>query len=207
VAAVAIVFAIAFGFGSRPAWAEDSGRGAALFDLCATCHAADGSGNRLYGAPAIAGMGEWYITAQLEKFRNGLRGAHPDDVNGLRMRPMSRTLASDADVAAVAAFVASLPATRPTPVLSGGDPIKGKALYITCGACHGVNGEGLQPLNGPSLNRTNDWYLIDQLRKYKAGIRGGSTANVPGILMRPMALALDDQAMKDVLAHIATLPE
>lgn len=200
--------AIAFGFGSRPAWAEDSGRGAKLFDLCATCHAADGSGNRLYGAPAIAGMGEWYIKAQLEKFRNGQRGAHPDDVNGLRMRPMSRMLASDADVAAVAAFVASLPATRPTPVLSGGDPIKGKAWYVTCGACHGVNAEGLQLLNGPSLNRTNDWYLIDQLRKYKAGIRGSSPADLTGILMRPMALGLpDEQAMKDVLAHIATLSD
>ena len=34
----------------------------------------------------------WYIEAQLGFFRNGGRGDHPQDIPGLRMRPMSRSL-------------------------------------------------------------------------------------------------------------------
>src|SRR5690606_22514045 len=83
-------------------------RGEALYATCASCHGDHGQGRPEYGAPAIAGLDEWYVRAQLEKFRSGARGAHPDDVAGLRMRPMARQLDGDDDVAAVAAFVAAL---------------------------------------------------------------------------------------------------
>ena len=45
---------------------------------------------------AIAGQAQWYLEAQLVKFKNGVRGAHPDDMEGSRMRPMARTLPTDA---------------------------------------------------------------------------------------------------------------
>jgi cytochrome c553 len=48
--------------------------------------------------------------------------------------------------------------------------------------------------------------LLAQLKKFKDGIRGGTLADIEGSQMRPMATALaDEQAMKDVVAHIATL--
>src|SRR5262245_63035021 len=82
--------------------AEGGEQGAQLFQLCVQCHGADGGGNSVALAPAIAGMDEWYVKAQLEKFRSGARGTHPDDVSGMRMRPMSLSLRSDEQIAAIA---------------------------------------------------------------------------------------------------------
>jgi cytochrome c553 len=93
----------------------DDARGEALFTLCAQCHGAAGGGNPAALAPAIAGLDQWYVEAQLAKFRSGVRGMHPQDTGGLRMYPMSLWLASDADAAAVAGYVAGLPAARPEP--------------------------------------------------------------------------------------------
>lgn len=201
------VILAALAFASGPALAQGTARGEKLFELCGDCHGGNGEGNQLFGGPAIAGMDRWYVQAQLEKFRTGARGAHPDDVEGLRMRPMSRTLRTDEDVAEVAAYVASLEPVSPPRSLEG-DPDKGKVLYTTCAACHGANGEGNQRLFGPPVNRTNDWYLLDQLKKYKSGVRGGNPKDTTGIMMRPMALTLpDDQAMRDVVAYMMTLSE
>ncbi len=199
------VIVAALVFASGPARAQGTARGETLFKLCSTCHGDNGEGNQLFDAPALAGMGQWYIQAQLEKFRTGVRGAHPDDVEGLRMRPMSRTLRTDEDVVEVAAYVASL-APVASPRSLEGDPEKGKILYTTCAACHGANGEGNQQLFGPALNRSSDWYLLDQLKKYRSGVRGGNPRDTTGIMMRPMALVLpDDQAMQDVVAYMMTL--
>lgn len=204
--AAAVFIAATAGLVGGNAQAQDNERGRELFDLCAQCHGAEGGGNRAYLAPSIAGLGEWYVKAQLDKFRNGQRGLHFDDISGMRMRPMAMTLASDADVAAVAKFVAALPANKPAPELEGGDPVKGQALYALCSSCHGNQGEGLQPVNGPALSHGSDWYLVDQLRKFKAGVRGSDPKDPIAIMMRPMALTLaDDQAMKDVVAYITTL--
>ncbi len=201
------VILAALAFANGPAPAQGSARGETLFELCSACHGENGEGNQLFGGPAIAGMGQWYIQAQLEKFRTGARGAHADDVEGLRMRPMSRALRTDEDVAEVAAYVASLEPVAPLRSLEG-DPDRGKILYTSCAACHGANGEGNQQLFGPAVNRTNDWYLLDQLKKYKSGVRGGNPKDTTGIMMRPMALALpDDQAMQDVVAYMMTLSD
>jgi cytochrome c oxidase subunit 2 len=181
-------------------------RGEALFDLCSTCHGPDAAGNHQYLAPSIAGLSEWYVLAQLGKFRDGRRGLHFDDLSGMRMRPMSLTLRTEEDVAAVAKYVAGLPPVKPEPQMEGGDPVRGQTLYALCSSCHGVQGEGLQPLNGPPLANTSDWYLVDQLKKFKAGVRGADPKDPIAIMMRPMALTLaDDQAILDVVAYITTL--
>ena len=188
-----------------PASAENE-RGAALFDLCTQCHGEEGQGKELYLAPAIAGMGEWYVTSQLKMFQQGARGLHHLDVGGMRMVPMSRYLKDEADVKAVAAYVASLPKTSPAPVVHGGDAGKGAAAYALCASCHGADGKGNQQMNAPRLAGTSDWYLLSALEKYKAGTRGSNPANATAMLMRGMALSLnDEQAMKDIIAHINTL--
>ena len=81
-----------------PAAAQaDRARGEALFDLCTQCHGPEGGGNEMALAPSIAGMTQWYVENQLHNFQKGIRGKHPDDVGGMRMRPMSLTLANDED--------------------------------------------------------------------------------------------------------------
>lgn len=201
--ALAVSLAIALG-GASLARADE--RAAELFELCATCHGDDASGNSLYGAPAIAGMAEWSVKTQLAKFRDGQRGMHFDDIYGMRMRPMALTLRSEEDVAAVAAHVASLPTTRPAAELHGGDAAKGKALYAPCVACHGMDAEGREQLSGSPLANVSDWYLLRQLENFKAGIRGGRPGDQTGAMMRAMSATLpDEQVMKDIIAHIMTL--
>ena len=50
----------------------DSERGAKLFDLCTQCHGDQGDGRELFLAPAIAGMGQWYVESQLKMFQKWL---------------------------------------------------------------------------------------------------------------------------------------
>lgn len=199
--------ALAVGAGCRPSQPSGEARGRALFATCAACHGDDGSGKQAYEAPAIAGLDAWYVEAQLRKFRSGARGAHPDDAAGLRMRPMSRTLPRDEDIAVIAAYVAGLPRVA-TPVTVTGNVENGRTLFATCATCHGDGAAGNQAQNAPPLNHGSDWYLVAQLAKFKAGVRGTNPADTSGATMRPMALGLaDDQAMRDVVAYIATLPD
>lgn len=183
-------------------------RGRVLFATCTPCHGDDGEGNQDYGAPAIAGLPDWYLETQLEHFRDGIRGAHPDDAAGLRMRPMVQTLRRDSDLRSVVAYVASLPAPAPPPSLSGGSAERGRAIYGTCAECHGADGRGDRERGAPDLTGASDWYLLTQLSNFKAGVRGADPRDTTGATMRPMAMALaDEQAMRDVVAYIATLPE
>jgi len=186
--------------------ADQLERGRKIFALCAQCHGEKADGNSLSLAPAIAGLKIWYIERQLKFFRSGERGLHPEDVAGMRMAPMARTLRSDEDLAAVAAYVASLPPARPEPEVHGGDPERGKTHYALCASCHGQDGAGNQQMSSPALKYASDWYLLSQLEKYRAGVRGANPGNPNGAVMRPMAMTLPDgQALKDVVAHIMTL--
>jgi cytochrome c553 len=183
-------------------------RGAELFSLCSQCHGAAGDGNPATLAPSIAGLPGWYVEGQLQKFRGGLRGTHFDDIAGMRMRPMALWLRSDDDVKAVAAYVASLPRTKPAATLVGGNATQGAALFAVCNACHGADGAGNQQLFAPPLRGATDWYLLKQLKNFKGGVRGFKPTDQNGIIMAGMAATLaDEQAMKDVIAHIMTLPK
>ena len=191
---------------ATPSHADELERGKELFALCAHCHGDNGEGVSFAKAPAIAGMAPWYSVGQLNKFRDGQRASHFDDINGMRMRPMARWLSGEADVKAVAAYIATLPPVTPAKTLAAGDATKGAALYATCSGCHGVQGEGVEPVGGPALTHMSDWYVFESLKNFKQGIRGSDPRDATGAAMRGMSMLLaDDQAIKDVLAHIATL--
>lgn len=203
---VAALAAIAFASAPAPAAADDLARGEALYGFCKQCHGSAAQGNPLFLAPAIGGLSDWYVSAQLKNFKAGVRGTNPHDLGGLRMYPMSLALKDDADIEAVAAYVASLPSPNPTPIVEGGNAAKGATSWTTCAACHGPDGAGNQALNAPRLVGGSDWYLVEALQKYKAGIRGGNPKNQPAVMMRGMALSLaDEQAIKDVVAHIMSM--
>ena len=87
------------------------------------------------------------------------------------------------------------------------DVAAGKALYATCIACHGQNGEGIRGLNGPALAGQEEWYVARQLSNYKKGIRGRGAGDTFGAQMAPMANILaDDAAIANVAAYIRSLP-
>ena len=103
---------------------------------------------------------------------------------------------------AIAAFV-SLFATS---AFAAGDADRGKALYATCGACHGANAEGMEALNAPKLAGQEEWYVIRQLKNFKDGVRGTNPKDTFGMQMAPMAMTLPtEQAMEDVAAYIKSL--
>ncbi|HIG26800.1 MAG TPA: c-type cytochrome [Verrucomicrobiales bacterium] len=62
--------------------------------LCVSCHGAEFQGNDApsISAPSHRPLDDWYILEQLEKFSKGIRGVHPKDVTGARMRPIVKDL-------------------------------------------------------------------------------------------------------------------
>lgn len=174
-----------------------------LYVMCRSCHGQQGEGNQAVGAPSILGLPEWYLLAQLEKFGNGARGAHPKDINGMRMRPVGRTLTAE-NRASMAKFVAAMPRLD-LPDTVKGNPVKGEARFQVCQSCHGKNAEGNQQLGAPPLAGASDWYLLTQLRNFKNRVRGFDAAIDPmGASMQGIAATLDDEAMKDVVSYINT---
>jgi cytochrome c553 len=181
-------------------------RGEALFDTCVPCHGSDGAGNEELRAPVIAGLPQWYVEAQLNKYQSAQRGAHPFDTVGIRMKSMSLSLDLEGDVESVAEFVAGMPVPGTPRAVVRGDAEAGESSYQTCVACHGARGEGIEALGSPPLVGQADWYLLSQLEKFKKGWRGTNQEDITGQTMRPNALLLDEAAMANVVAYIQTLP-
>ncbi|MCC6849886.1 MAG: c-type cytochrome [Deltaproteobacteria bacterium] len=91
-----------------PTLAGDATRGQALFAPCSACHGPDGGGNEALKGPRLAGQPDWYLLAQLVKFKSGARGAHKDDATGAQMRAMASTLVDERAMLDVVAYVRTL---------------------------------------------------------------------------------------------------
>ncbi len=197
----------------QPTYAEISAQkpgdptvGQGLFATCAGCHGPEGQGNPGLNAPKIAGLEAWYLVRQLQNFKAGARGAHPDDQYGQQMKPFAGMLADRGAMADVAAYVQTLSA-KPADRTVSGDTGRGARIYRTCSACHGADGQGVQALNAPRLAGMSDWYQVRQLRNFKQGIRGRHPDDIYGAQMAEMAKTLiDDEAIASVTAYIHTLP-
>lgn len=74
---------------------------------CSTCHGVDGQGLGA-GNPPLTGQSPAYLATQLELWRSAKRHNDPRDVMGAVSRPLS-----DAQIAAVSAYAASLPHPSP----------------------------------------------------------------------------------------------
>jgi len=180
----------------------DVAAGQALYTVCAACHGAQGEGNPAMNAPKLAGHGAWYLARQLLHFKQGARGAHSRDEFGKVMAPMAATLADDAAVANVAAYIGTLPDKAAAPTVKG-NALNGQKRFVTCGTCHGADGRGIEATNAPRLKGMSDWYLVTQLKNFRAGIRGSHPQDMYGSQMALMGAMLnDDQAVNDVVAYI-----
>lgn len=188
---------------ARPA--GDPAAGRSLYAMCAACHGAQGEGNPTLNAPKLSGQADWYLKRQLQYFNQGIRGAHEKDVYGRQMAPMAATLADDAAVENVVAYIATLP-DNPAATTVGENPGSGQRIYQTCAVCHGPEGQGIQAMNAPRLAGMSDWYLVTQLKNFKQGIRGAHPKDMYGTQMMSMsAILTSDQAVKELVAYINTL--
>ena len=186
------------------AHAADVAAGKTAYSVCSTCHGPNGAGNQSLNAPRVTGQFDWYLKRQIQNFKEGIRGG-AGDAYGAQMRPMAMTLANDAAVENVVAYIGTLTAPPP-PATVQGDATAGKQLYATCAACHGQKAEGNQGLNAPKLADQDDWYLVRQLQNYKSGVRGNNPKDAFGAQMKPMAAMLaNDQAINNVVVYIRSL--
>ena len=118
---------------------------------------------------------------------------------------MAATLASEAAVDNVVAYIQTLP-DEPAPQTIEGDVANGERLYTVCAYCHGSAGQGVQALNAPRAAGMSDWYLARQLQNFKDGVRGSHPTDFYGFQMGFMANVLhDEQAIDDLVAYINTL--
>jgi len=85
-------------------------RGREVFeDRCMECHRFNGEGEIVFGAAPLMGLQDWYIAAQLRKFKTGLRGAAKDDANGQKMVHVTASFIEDDEmVQSIAAWLMKL---------------------------------------------------------------------------------------------------
>jgi cytochrome c553 len=181
--------------------AADPQRGKALFVACAGCHGGSAEGVAALNAPLLAGLDSDYIVRELRMFRSGLRG-NTADTYGYMMTARAGTLPGDRAVRDVAAYIATLPVAASASSTLG-DPVRGKALYESCAACHGSEANGNAVNGSPGLRNQNDAYLRNQLRNFRSGVRGLHPEDAGGVQMRAAALLLTNpRDIEDVIAFI-----
>jgi cytochrome c553 len=81
------------------------------------------------------------------------------------------------------------------PTLAAGSADAGQAKSATCVACHGTDGNSINP-EWPNLAGQHSAYLAKQLRAFRDGQR-------ENVLMSPMAMGLSVQDLEDLAAYFA----
>jgi len=79
-------------------------------ERCMECHRYNGEGEMTFGSPPLMGLPDWYIMAQIKKFKLGHRGVAKNDANGLKMAFSSGFIESESVLHSVVAYIMSLQA-------------------------------------------------------------------------------------------------
>jgi len=137
----------------------DVAHGAQLFGICSECHGPRGEGNASGWPPQIAGQHRRVLVRELIDYRAGLRWYDPMERIAGR-----HVLGSTQDVADVAAYLESLPASPDTTPGPRRSLEKGGVLYVArCQWCHGQRGEGNDQSFVPRVAGQQYEYLLRQL--------------------------------------------
>jgi cytochrome c553 len=83
-------------------------------------------------------------------------------------------------------------------VLANGNIENGKQKAATCFACHGADGNSVDP-QYPRLAGQYNAYLVQVLHEYKDGQRNNA-------IMKGMDATLSDQDIEDIAAYFSSLP-
>ena len=170
------------------------------YQPCIACHGDAGQGVVTFGAPALAGQDEAYLSRQLKNFRDGVRGAVAGDAQGMQMSAMSESL-SDGDISALSAYLSAL--SRAPATVVEGDLKNGMTIYQgNCGACHGSAGEGNPSLNAPALAWLDGEYIQRQINNFQRGLRGNHREDRYGRQMNLMAKGINSQDVDDITAYM-----
>jgi cytochrome c553 len=94
--------------------------------------------------------------------------------------------------------IGALLALTATQTFAASDPARGKSKIAACVACHGTDGNSVDP-QYPRLAGQYADYLAQALHEYKNGER-----NNP--IMKGFAATLSDQDIEDISAYFSTMP-
>lgn len=94
--------------------------------------------------------------------------------------------------------IGALLALTATQTFAAGDPARGKTKTATCVACHGQDGNSVDP-QYPRLAGQYADYLARALHEYKSGDRSNP-------IMKGFVTSLSDQDIDDISAYFATMP-
>lgn len=156
---------------------------------CATCHGQKGEGIEEAKAPALAGLPDYYVLEQIAEFRQGLRKGVDDTGSGFVAEMHREAVELEDDLfRKLAVHIASLPVQRPHRTVSG-DPAAGRQPYRElCAECHGAAAQGDPVKRTPPLHGFQDWYLVEQIRRFRVGLRQPEPSHGESLRMHAMAL-------------------
>ena len=171
----------------------------ATIDACMVCH----STREMQRGPVLDGLPDWYLAAQLKNFKEGHRGKNATNRAEALMGVAMAKVETDEQLAGLARHFA---ARTPKPfirVVRGNIPA-GRAHYATrCASCHGAKGEGKPEIKSPPVNVQEDWFLLDQLRKYANGRRSVHASDAGGVMMKASLAGLSPGDFQNMVAYIA----
>jgi ubiquinol-cytochrome c reductase cytochrome c subunit len=175
---------------------QDVTKGQQLFQAnCSTCHGQNAEGRA--NAPSLIGVGAASVDFQVATGRMPLQATGPQ-------APARKTQYSEEEIAALAAYVASL---APGPAIPSedaydptkGDPVRGGDLFRTnCAMCHNFAGKGGALTRGkyaPDLSNTDP----DDI--YEAMLTG------PQSMPKFRDENIDPKSKRDIIAFIRTINE
>ena len=86
----------------------DVARGEEIFVTCKSCHGQGGQGIWALNAPRLKGANDWYMARQLDNYKRGIRGSHPQDLYGKQMSLLTIMLRDEQAINDVVAYINSL---------------------------------------------------------------------------------------------------
>ena len=170
--------------------------GKKTYELCATCHAANGLGKEDGSFPAIAGQHRSVIIKQLADIRARNR-------DNPTMYPFSGddVIGGAQGLEDVAEYISQLPKNTIVGQGDGTQLAKGEKLFIdNCSGCHGAKGQGNAELFFPRLQGQHYAYTARQLQWIRDGRR--KNAN-PAMLA--MIKDMDDDTLSAIADYISRI--
>jgi cytochrome c553 len=154
--------------------------------VCTGCHGPSGH-SAVPDNPILAAQHQDYLLAALKAYISGERD------NGI-MKTMAGRL-SEEDLADITAYFSAQPPHQSKAVATG-DAASGKAKAAPCAACHGADGNSVNPMF-PSLTGQHAVYLSKAVRAYRSGARSSN--------MMPLAMieSLSDADIDDIAAYFS----
>ena len=171
----------------------------AVYHSCTLCH----STREMQRGPIIDGLPGWYVSSQVLKFQDGVRGTNPTNRSEQLMAAAVSDLDPTINLADLAQFIQEQHPSF-SPITARGDVDRGKSIYAACIPCHGHRGEGNELLKAPPLAMIEDWYMLEQLRKFQTNQRGYDPRDVQGALMKATVAGLSREDFSDVTTYIVT---